>query len=155
MSGDSHPPWFASCTQLVEDPIDHRLEIDPLVSKRVVVKLQALQLDAELVWDVLKIDSREVRIARLRANAREFRACVRNRVVPLWLRVRKSLDIRHLWREFNPEAWVGHRIARPLSLQEVDRWPIRLDFQEQLVGLSATAFVIVKNQIEGERSALP
>ena len=59
--------------ELVEDGIDRMLVIDPAVAVADEIELQALQLEAGRVGDVLDDDRPEIGLARLGADGREFR----------------------------------------------------------------------------------
>jgi hypothetical protein len=70
----------------------------PLVAEAPDVELQALQLDAELVGDVIEHQHREIRLPGLGTEAGEFRNFHVNQVVPCGSGLAKvSRAFRRVW----------------------------------------------------------
>ena len=69
---DIHAQWIAGGDEVFQDDIDHVLVEDLNVAERVYIKLQALQFDATLVWNVLDSDRGEIRKIGERADRGEF-----------------------------------------------------------------------------------
>ena len=75
--------------QIVENLVDHRFMKRALVAIGPEIKLQRLELDAELIRRVGDSDRGEVGLAGLRADASEFRALHIDFIIPLRPRIWK------------------------------------------------------------------
>jgi hypothetical protein len=79
--------------EVVEDLVDRVLVKDAHVPESSDVKLQALELHALLVGDVLEVDRGEIGEPRLRANAVELGDFQVNLVVPVGVLVFPGLQV--------------------------------------------------------------
>ncbi len=70
---DAHESRAAGVYQILEDTVGHRLVEGALVPERPHVQFQGLELDAELLWDVVDVQGREIGLAGLRAQTGKLR----------------------------------------------------------------------------------
>lgn len=89
---DLHPARGAGGHQVIEDLIDDLLEVGAFVPVGPQVELEGFEFEAELIGNVTDLDHREVRLARLGAEAGELRAFAIDFIVPIRLRIRKRFE---------------------------------------------------------------
>ena len=90
-----HPARLARTNQIIEHLIDDRFVENPLVAEVEVVILQALKLNTNVAGNVFQFDCREIRQARLRANAGELWIHMLDRIIAVRIRIRKRLKLNH------------------------------------------------------------
>jgi len=82
--------------EVVENPIDDVLVKHAVVSERLEIELQALELHAQFIGDVLDVDLTEVRLTRLGTKRRKLRSCMVYYIVPLRMRIGERFQYRFL-----------------------------------------------------------
>lgn len=90
-----HPTWLARFAQFFKQAIDHAFVENSLIAKGIVIQLQRFQLDTSLIWHVIELNCREIRLTGFWANTRKLGANVPNQVIPMRSRIWKSLNRRH------------------------------------------------------------
>jgi hypothetical protein len=103
---------IAGSDEVFEDDVDYVLVKDLHVSKRVDVKLQALQLDAALVGNVSDADGGEVGKIRERADRGELRD----------LEIDRDLTAGELVRERVERKQIHLRARRRLNVEALLVW---------------------------------
>src|SRR5688500_14306888 len=91
--GEPHEARLRGGHQVVQDAVGDGLVEGALVAVRPDVELEALQLDAGLLRDVVEGEDREVRLAGLGAQAGEFRDRHVDQEIAARLRVGEGLEI--------------------------------------------------------------
>jgi hypothetical protein len=89
---DTHESGRQECAQIAEDLVRNRLMKRSYVPERPDIAFQRFELDAEGARDVLDQQRREIRLARSRAQAGEFRIANPDHVIVLRVWVRKRLE---------------------------------------------------------------
>jgi len=87
LRGQAHEARIAGAHQVVEDAIGDVFVEMPFLAERPDVELEALQLHATLVGDVIEIQGGEIRLAGFRAQAGEFRDFHMDVVIAAGIRV--------------------------------------------------------------------
>ena len=90
-----HPARLARPDEVIQHLIDDRFIKDSLVAEVEIVVLEALELDADVARNVLKFNGSKIRQARLGANAGELGVHMLDRVIAVWVRIRKRLKLYH------------------------------------------------------------
>lgn len=88
--GQAHVAGLGGLDQVVEDAVGDVLVEMALVAEAPDVELQALQLDADLVGDVVQGQDGEIRLPGLGAEAGEFRNLHVDLVIPVGSGIREG-----------------------------------------------------------------
>lgn len=90
----------------------------PFVAIGPEIEFPRFQFDTEFMRDVADQDRGEIRLARLRTEAREFRAFAFDEIIPLRLRIGKRFELFGRCRRHRRESYVESPkvVKRPLSV---------------------------------------
>ena len=90
--GHAHVARFGRRGQIVKDAVGDGFVTRPLVAEGPHIEFQAFQLDALAVWNVVELDSCEIRLACFRSQAGKLRYFHMNPVIALRLRIGKGVE---------------------------------------------------------------
>src|SRR5258706_5318080 len=115
---DGQPARLHHRHQVVKDHVRDVLVEDPAAAKGLEVELQALELHAEAIGDVVDAYGPEVRLAGLGADRGELRTRVLDRVVAAGVAIREGLESGHAQRHCTPSPW-GVSSAAPREADSI------------------------------------
>ena len=88
-----HLPGLGCFHEIIQNSVGHRLVERPFITVTPEIKLEALELHAELIRNIADADRREIRLAGLRAKAGEFRTFEVDIVVPPRVRILENFEL--------------------------------------------------------------
>ena len=120
-----HVPRLGRSHKIIQDLVRHRLMEGAFVAIAPEIKLQAFQLDTELVGNIVDADRRKIRLTGLGTKTREFRTFHFNFIIPVRIRILEDIE---LFRRLSAhaciisQAFLAARFKRGAKQAQIDFW---------------------------------